>query len=107
MMEKLAAQLPTGFGLEWTAMSYQERLSGAQAPALYAISLLVVFLCLAALYESWSVPFSVMLVVPLGVIGALLATGCAAGERRLLSGGPVDGDRPVGEKRHSDRRVRQ
>ncbi|HHN8380119.1 TPA: multidrug efflux RND transporter permease AcrD [Klebsiella quasipneumoniae] len=74
MMEKLAAQLPTGFGLEWTAMSYQERLSGAQAPALYAISLLVVFLCLAALYESWSVPFSVMLVVPLGVIGALLAT---------------------------------
>ncbi|HHL0810402.1 TPA: multidrug efflux RND transporter permease AcrD, partial [Klebsiella pneumoniae] len=58
MMEKLAAQLPTGFGLEWTAMSYQERLSGAQAPALYAISLLVVFLCLAALYESWSVPFS-------------------------------------------------
>ncbi len=73
-MEKLAAQLPTGFGLEWTAMSYQERLSGAQAPALYAISLLVVFLCAAALYESWSVPFSVMLVVPLGVIGALLAT---------------------------------
>ena len=52
----------------------RERLSGAQAPALYAISLLVVFLCLAALYESWSVPFSVMLVVPLGVIGALLAT---------------------------------
>ena len=74
MIDKLAAQLPTGFGLEWTAMSYQERLSGAQAPALYAISLLVVFLCLAALYESWSVPFSVMLVVPLGVIGALLAT---------------------------------
>ncbi|MCD9928889.1 multidrug efflux RND transporter permease AcrD, partial [Klebsiella pneumoniae] len=66
MMEKLAAQLPTGFGLEWTAMSYQERLSGAQAPALYAISLLVVFLCLAALYESWSVPFSVMLLGPLG-----------------------------------------
>lgn len=74
VMEKLVSQLPTGFGLEWTAMSYQERLSGAQAPALYAISLLVVFLCLAALYESWSVPFSVMLVVPLGVIGALLAT---------------------------------
>ncbi|HBC7879167.1 TPA: multidrug efflux RND transporter permease AcrD [Klebsiella oxytoca] len=74
IMEELARQLPNGFGLEWTAMSYQERLSGAQAPALYAISLLVVFLCLAALYESWSVPFSVMLVVPLGVIGALLAT---------------------------------
>lgn len=74
VMEKLVSQLPVGFGLQWTAMSYQERLSGAQAPALYAISLLVVFLCLAALYESWSVPFSVMLVVPLGVIGALLAT---------------------------------
>ncbi|EAO1207563.1 aminoglycoside/multidrug transporter subunit AcrD [Salmonella enterica] len=74
VMESLVHQLPGGFGLEWTAMSYQERLSGAQAPALYAISLLVVFLCLAALYESWSVPFSVMLVVPLGVIGALLAT---------------------------------
>ncbi|HAT1647855.1 TPA: multidrug efflux RND transporter permease AcrD [Raoultella planticola] len=74
IMEDLTAQLPNGFGLDWTAMSYQERLSGAQAPALYAISLLVVFLCLAALYESWSIPFSVMLVVPLGVIGALLAT---------------------------------
>jgi multidrug efflux pump len=74
IMENLVRQLPGGFGLEWTAMSYQERLSGAQAPALYAVSLLVVFLCLAALYESWSVPFSVMLVVPLGVIGALLAT---------------------------------
>lgn len=73
IMESLVKQLPNGFGLEWTAMSYQERLSGAQAPALYAISLLVVFLCLAALYESWSIPFSVMLVVPLGVIGALLA----------------------------------
>ena len=74
IMENLVQKLPAGFGLEWTGMSYQERLSGAQAPALYAISLLVVFLCLAALYESWSVPFSVMLVVPLGVIGALLAT---------------------------------
>ncbi|MHA7845877.1 multidrug efflux RND transporter permease AcrD [Serratia sp. D1N4] len=73
-MEKLVSQLPVGFGLEWTAMSYQERLSGSQAPALYAISLLVVFLCLAALYESWSIPFSVMLVVPLGVIGAVAAT---------------------------------
>lgn len=73
-MEKLVAKLPSGFGLEWTGLSYQERLSGAQAPALYAISLLVVFLCLAALYESWSIPFSVMLVVPLGVIGAVIAT---------------------------------
>ncbi|MFI8418584.1 multidrug efflux RND transporter permease AcrD [Serratia sp. NPDC078593] len=73
-MERLVSMLPNGFGPEWTAMSYQERLSGSQAPALYAISLLVVFLCLAALYESWSIPFSVMLVVPLGVIGAVAAT---------------------------------
>ena len=73
MMESLAAKLPSGIGYDWTGMSYQERLSGNQAPALYAISLIVVFLCLAALYESWSIPFSVMLVVPLGVIGALLA----------------------------------
>lgn len=74
VMENLVSQLPGGFGLQWTGASYQERLSGAQAPALYALSLLVVFLCLAALYESWSIPFSVMLVVPLGVFGALLAT---------------------------------
>ncbi|WP_368920525.1 efflux RND transporter permease subunit, partial [Providencia vermicola] len=75
MMEKLTTEnLPKGIGYEWTGMSYQERLSGNQAPALYAISLIVVFLCLAALYESWSVPFSVMLVVPLGIIGALLFT---------------------------------
>ncbi|EHY0806275.1 efflux RND transporter permease subunit [Salmonella enterica subsp. enterica serovar Infantis] len=73
LMENLASQLPNGIGYEWTGMSYQERLSGNQAPALYAISLIVVFLCLAALYESWSIPFSVMLVVPLGVVGALLA----------------------------------
>jgi multidrug efflux pump len=73
LMEQLASKLPTGVGYDWTGMSYQERLSGNQAPSLYAISLIVVFLCLAALYESWSIPFSVMLVVPLGVIGALLA----------------------------------
>ena len=73
LMEELVTKLPTGIGYDWTGMSYQERLSGNQAPSLYAISLIVVFLCLAALYESWSIPFSVMLVVPLGVIGALLA----------------------------------
>lgn len=73
LMENLASKLPNGIGHDWTGMSYQERLSGNQAPALYAISLIVVFLCLAALYESWSIPFSVMLVVPLGVVGALLA----------------------------------
>ncbi len=73
-VERLAQQLPPGVGVSWTGLSYEERLSGDQAPALYALSLLVVFLCLAALYESWSIPFAVMLVVPLGVIGALLAT---------------------------------
>ncbi|HET8734934.1 MAG TPA: efflux RND transporter permease subunit, partial [Anaeromyxobacteraceae bacterium] len=66
--------LPAGVGLEWSGLSYEERLSGANAPALYAISLLVVFLALAALYESWSIPVSVMLVVPLGVLGAVVAT---------------------------------
>ncbi|ELV2845742.1 efflux RND transporter permease subunit [Enterobacter cloacae] len=73
LLEKLAQRLPPGFTLAWTGMSYQEQLSGHQAPALYALSLLVVFLCLAALCESWSVPLAVMLVVPLGVVGALAA----------------------------------
>jgi multidrug efflux pump len=72
-VQEIAAKLPPGVGLSWTGLSYQERLTGGQAPLLYALSLLVVFLCLAALYESWSVPVAVMLVVPLGVIGALLA----------------------------------
>ncbi|MFJ5382029.1 efflux RND transporter permease subunit [Cupriavidus sp. CER94] len=73
-VEEIMKQMPQGIAYSWTGLSYEERLSGAQAPALYALSLLVVFLCLAALYESWAIPFSVMLVVPLGVIGALLAT---------------------------------
>lgn len=74
VVEAIAKQLPQGIGYEWTGQSYQLRLSGSQAPLLYAVSVLFVFLCLAALYESWSVPFSVILVVPLGVIGAVLAT---------------------------------
>ncbi len=72
-MEELIGKLPRGIGFEWSGQSFQEKLSGSQAPMLYAISLLVVFLCLAALYESWSIPFSVILVVPLGIIGALVA----------------------------------
>ena len=72
-MEKLVALLPPGIGYEWTGLSDQEHSSGSQAPALYALSMLFVFLCLAALYESWAIPFSVMLIVPLGIIGALLA----------------------------------
>jgi multidrug efflux pump len=73
-MEALAAQLPKGVGYDWTGLSYEERLAGSQAPMLYAISLTIVFLCLAALYESWSIPVAVMLVVPLGIVGAVLAT---------------------------------
>lgn len=73
-MEKLAAQLPPGFGFEWTGQSRQEKQAGSQATILYAFAILAVFLCLAALYESWSIPLSVILVVPLGVLGVVLAT---------------------------------
>ena len=73
-MEKLAEKLPVGISYEWTGLSYEEQRAGAQVRSLYAISLAVVFLCLAALYESWSIPFAVMLVVPLGIFGAILAT---------------------------------
>ena len=73
-VENILKSLPPGIAYEWTGASLQERQSGAQAPMLYAISILFVFLCLAALYESWTVPLSVMLAVPLGVVGALLAT---------------------------------
>ena len=74
VVEEILKTMPNGIGYEWTGASLQERQSGAQAPLLYAISILFVFLCLAALYESWTVPLSVMLAVPLGVVGALLAT---------------------------------
>ena len=73
-MEKFAAQLPQGFGFEWTGQSREEKLAGAQAYIVYAFAILAVFLCLAALYESWTIPLSVILVVPLGVVGVLLAT---------------------------------
>ncbi|MBI3779230.1 MAG: efflux RND transporter permease subunit [Gammaproteobacteria bacterium] len=72
-MEEIAAKLPPGYGFEWSGTSFEERLAGAQAPVLFALSLFVVFLALAALYESWAVPFAVILVVPLGVLGAVLA----------------------------------
>ena len=73
-MERLAAQLPQGIGFEWTGTSREEKLAGAQAMVLYGFAILAVFLCLAALYESWTIPLSVILVVPLGVIGVFLAT---------------------------------
>jgi multidrug efflux pump len=72
-MAKLARQLPKGIGFEWTGLSYQEQLSGAEGPMLYALALIVVFLCLAALFESWTIPFAILLVVPLGIFGAVLA----------------------------------
>ena len=107
-MEQLAASCRPGIGFEWTGLSYEEQAVGRQAPMLYAMSLLVVFLCLAALYESWSIPVSVMLVVPLGVLGAVLATLLArARERRLLPGRPAHDDRSGGEERDPDRRVRE
>ncbi|MED5610535.1 MULTISPECIES: efflux RND transporter permease subunit [unclassified Pseudomonas] len=73
-VEEIVQQLPKGIGYSWTGLSYEERLAGSQTTSLFVLSAIVVFLCLAALYESWSIPFSVMLVVPLGIIGALLAT---------------------------------
>ncbi|RZA19276.1 MAG: efflux RND transporter permease subunit, partial [Lysobacteraceae bacterium] len=72
-IETLAAQLPPGFGIEWTALSYQEQQAGSQTTLLYILSLMIVFLCLAALYESWTVPTAVLLVAPLGILGAALA----------------------------------
>ena len=76
-VERLIAQLPEGIGYAWSGLSYQERISGSQAPLLYALSILFVFLCLAALYESWSVPFAVIMAVPLGILGAVLGSGLA------------------------------
>jgi len=73
-MEEIAAKLPQGIGFDWTGLSYQERMASSQAPLLYAFSMVVIFLCLAALYESWTVPISILLVLPLGVIGGILAS---------------------------------
>jgi multidrug efflux pump subunit AcrB len=71
---KLAKTLPAGIGYEWVGLSYEEKLAGSQAPLLYALSLLIVFLSLAALYESWSIPFSVILTVPIGILGSIITT---------------------------------
>jgi len=80
-VERLVAQLPRGIGLEWTGQSYQERSAGAQTPLLYTLSLLVVLLCLAAMYESWTIPTAVLLVVPLGILGTVLAAMLRGMER--------------------------
>ncbi len=80
-VEKLVAQLPAGIGMEWSGLSYQERRAGAQTTLLYTLSLLVVFLCLAALYESWSIPTSVLMVAPLGILGVALGAFIAGQSR--------------------------
>jgi multidrug efflux pump len=80
-VERLVAKLPNGLGVQWTALSYQERQAGAQTPLLYSLSLLIVFLCLAALYESWTIPTAVLLVAPLGILGATLANSLRGMER--------------------------
>jgi len=73
-MEEIAAKLPQGIGFDWNGLSYQERMATAQGPILYAFSIFVIFLCVAALYESWTIPFVNLLMLPLGVLGAILAT---------------------------------
>ena len=100
-------KLPAGTSLEWTGLSYEERLTGGQAPTLYVMSLLIVFLCLAALYGSWSVPISVMLVVPLGVVGALIAATFTGENNDIyLQVGPHHDDRRLGQECDPDRQVR-
>ncbi len=107
-MEKMAAQLPPGIGYEWTGLSYEEKNAGAQAPALYAISLLVVFLAVAALYESWTIPFVNLLMLPLGLVGAVTAVTLRVLAQRCLSP-----DRPAHhrgtfhQERHPDHPVHQ
>src|SRR5690606_12166287 len=77
IIDELVQKLPEGIGYEWTGLSYEERSAGDQTALLYTLSLLIVFLCLASLYESWLVPLSVMMVVPLGILGAVIATYCS------------------------------
>ena len=105
---QLISQLPAGIGFEWTGTSYQEQQSGAQAPALYALSVLVVFLCLAALYESWSVPFSVMMAVPPRYFRRSGSDLYArTGKRYLFPGRAADNHRAYSQKRYFDCRICQ
>ena len=98
-MEELVGRLPDGFGYDWTGLSYQERMATQQGPILYAFSILVIFLCVAALYESWTIPFVNLLMLPLGVFGALAATSMRGlYERRLLPDRLFDDPRPFHEK---------
>ena len=107
-IEKLVAQLPPGYSVDWTGESYQERAAGAQTPLLYTLSLIVVFLCLAALYESWSIPTAILLAVPLGRDRRGAGHGVARpGARHLFPGRDADHHRPGEQERDPDRRVRQ
>ena len=107
-MAKLMKKLPAGFGYQWTGLSYEQQQSGSQALYAYLAALVVVFLCLSALYESWAVPIAVLLVVPLGIIGAVLATYFRGLSNDIYFPGRTPGnDRLVGKKRHSHHRVRQ
>ena len=107
IMEQLATQIP-GISVAWAGQSYQERLSSGQAPILYGVALIVVFLCLAALYESWSIPVAVLLVIPLGLVGSIFfVTLRGTAERRLSSGRPDHDHGPVRQERDPDGRVRR
>ena len=102
---QLAAQIP-GTSVDWSGLSYQERLTGGQAPYLYALSMLVVFLCLAALYESWSIPIAVLMVVPIGLVGAALAVVLRGLENDVYFPGRPAGDDGIERKeRDPDHRV--
>ena len=105
-MERIASQLPQGFAIEWTGQSLQEQNTSAQTPMLLALSMIVVFLVLAALYESWTIPISVLLVIPLGIIGAVAAVYLRGMENDVFfKVGPDHDHRPVSQERHSDRGV--
>ena len=107
-MERLAAKLPHGIGYDWTGLSYEEKQAGSKALFLYALSLAVVFLCLAALYESWAIPAAVLLVIPLGIVGRRAGNVLARTQQRhLLPGGHAHHDGPRGQERDPHRGVRQ
>ena len=106
-MEEIVSKLPKGVGFDWTGLSYQERMAKSQAPLLYAFSMIVIFLCLAALYESWTVPISIMLVLPLGVIGGVVASSTAGpAQRCLLPDRAPHRFRAHDQERHFDRSIR-
>ena len=102
-MEEFVTKLPSGIGHDWTGLSYQERMAGSQAPLLYAFSIFVIFLCLAALYESWPIPISILLTLPLGVIGGVIASSWRGdAQRRVFSDRIIDHARSDNEERDSD-----